>query len=228
MPIRCLIVDDEPLAIELMENYIAKTDRVELVKSFRNPLKAFDYLQENSVDLVFLDIQMPDLTGIELVKTLMDHTARWVFTTAYREHAVESYELKASDYLVKPFSFQRFLQAVDKVSEQIQHHQTARDYIHVKSEGKTFRISLADIVYVESCKDYIKINTMDGRSLVSYQHISHFEKDLPPSVFMRIHRAFIINIRQIVAFGSTSVHIGKEDLPIGRSYKEKVLAQLQR
>ncbi|MEQ9285637.1 MAG: LytTR family DNA-binding domain-containing protein [Cyclobacteriaceae bacterium] len=228
MEISCIAIDDEPLALELLEGYISKTSQLKLVKGFRNPVAAFDFLINHQIDLAFLDIQMPGLSGIDLATTLKaTKVPRFIFTTAYREYAVESYELMAIDYLVKPFSFQRFLQSVEKASAALCTNpiKESTGFINIKSEGKTFRLNFAEIEYVESFKDFIKINTTD-KSLTCYQHISNFSEQLPADHFLRIHRSFIVNLNKVVSFNATYLQIKGEELPIGRSYKEAVLAVL--
>lgn len=228
MNIRCVAIDDEPLALELLEGYISKTGQLELIRSFRNPVSAFDFLINHPVDLVFLDIQMPGISGIELAATLKaTNEPKFIFTTAYREYAVESYDLMALDYLVKPVSFQRFLQSVEKASAIISPSlpENTKDYINLKSEGKTFRLNFEEIEYIESFKDYIKVNTAN-KSLTCYQHISNFSEQLPANRFLRIHRSFIVNLGKVVSFNATYIQIKEEELPIGRSYKEAVLAVL--
>ncbi|MEQ6118071.1 LytTR family DNA-binding domain-containing protein [Reichenbachiella sp. MALMAid0571] len=223
MKISCIAVDDEPLALELVENFVSKISQLQLKMSFRKPIEAIDFLSKNSVDLVFLDIQMPLLNGLEFAEILKSSNApKLIFTTAFREFAVESYEHKGVDYLVKPFSFQRFLQAVNKV---IELKSMTSGYINIKSESKTFRVSFDDIEYIESFKDYIKVNTSE-RSLICYQHISNFAEQLPSDLFLRIHRSFIVNLSKIISFNSSYLELGSEELPIGRSYKEKVMSIL--
>lgn len=229
MPHSCIIIDDEPLALDLLENYIAKTNQLALKGRFDNPVDAFDFMKENDVELIFLDIEMPDLTGLELAGTL-GAGVKVIFTTAYREFAVDSYELDAVDYLLKPFSFQRFLAGVSRAfpmqrQDEIPGLASSQDPIHIKSDNKTFRIYPKDILYIESFKDYVKIHTAD-KSLISYQHISNMEKLLPEDGFLRIHRSFLIAIDKIEHFTSTAIVISGTELPIGRTFKETVAKKL--
>ena len=227
MRISCIAVDDEPLALELVESFISKISQLEFKRSFRKPVEAIEFLSKNSIDLVFLDIQMPLLNGLEFAEILKSsHAPKLIFTTAFREFAVESYEHTVVDYLVKPFSFQRFLQAVNKViALKSTDGNSSLNCINIKSESKTFRVPFDDIAYIESFKDYIKVNTSD-RSLICYQHISNFAEQLPSELFLRIHRSFIVNLSKVVSFNSSYLELGSEELPIGRSYKEKVMSIL--
>lgn len=231
MKIKCLIVDDEPLAIDIIESYIEKIDRLEIVAKCNNAVKAFEILQQKSVDLVFLDIQMPKLTGIDFLKAIKN-PPKIIFTTAYRDFAVEGFELDVLDYLVKPISFDRFLKAVNKYyqyasppKQPIAEKKQTDDAIYVKENKKVVKIHIADIYYIESIKDYVKIHTK-AKSVVTKQQISYFEDNLPEGKFLRIHRSFIIAIDKIEAFSSNAVDIDIEELPIGRSYKNSVLQVL--
>ena len=235
MKIRCMVVDDEPLAIDVLQNYVSRLNTLTLVASCRSTLEAFNTLQQEEVDLVFLDIQMPRMTGISLVKNL-EHPPKVVFTTAYRDFAVESYELSAIDYLVKPISFERFLKAIQKVENLYKQATQSRDTTHptpreevicIKSDNKTYRIPLHEITYIESFKDYVVVHT-PAEKLTTYQSISHWEQDLPADKFLRIHRSFLVPVDKIRAFSATMVQIGEEELPIGRTYKEVVMQVLSR
>ena len=236
--IKCLIVDDEELARKLVENYIQRLPHLEVVAKCANPLDAMQVLQKEKVDLMFLDIQMPELTGIEFLKTL-SHKPLIVFTTAYKEYALEGYELDVVDYLLKPFRFERFLQAVNKASNLLKKEtteiktiaadsiaeETAKDYILVKSEFKVFRIFYKDILYIESMKEYVAYHTADGRTL-SLGSLKKLQTDLPTQQFIRIHKSYIANINYITALEGNMVHIGDKKLPIGASYKEEVLKRV--
>lgn len=232
--ITCIIVDDEPLAIKLIETHIAKIPQLEVVATCQNPLDAFSVLKKERVDLLLLDIQMPIMTGIDFVKSL-PHIPSVIFTTAYREYAVESYELEVVDYLLKPISFTRFFKAINKflsareVTPSLNKvEETAIDslnYIFVNSNKKHIKILFADILYVESIKDYIRIHTKEQR-IVTKDKISEFEQKLPTS-FLRVHRSFIVNTQQISAFTAHDIEIGKMEIPIGGSYKQKVFERLK-
>lgn len=232
MKLRCYIVDDEPLAIEVLESYIQKYGRIDIAGTFQNALEAFKALQEESVDLIFLDIQMPGLNGIELLKTLQN-PPKVIFTTAYREFALQGFELNAVDYLLKPISFERFLKAVGKVSEQAKparntsNRSEADDPFLVVQDGKTMvRIKLAEIEYIESQKDYVTIRTESKDIRTRYQ-ISALEKKLSDDLFIRIHRSFIVSLKKIESWSATEMEVPGKTLPIGRTYKKEVLKKLE-
>ncbi|RIJ42874.1 LytR/AlgR family response regulator transcription factor [Pontibacter oryzae] len=234
MKLRCMIVDDEPLALDVLETFIERLDNLELVCRCNNAVEAYTCLQNEHIDLLFLDIQMPKLTGIDFLKSLA-HPPRVIFTTAYRDYAVEGFELNAVDYLLKPIAFERFLKAVSKVSASepfpaaatptttpasAQPYQEA--FIYLKADKKMVKVMLADILYIESLKDYIRVKT-DSKEIISYQKISFLEEKLPADKFLRIHRSFIVALDKIQAFSATAVDIGKTEIPIGRFYKTEVL-----
>lgn len=228
MKFKCLIIDDEPLAIKVIENYINRIDFLKLEGSYRSAIDAFNHLGKDDIDLLFLDIQMPQLTGIEFLRTL-SQAPQIIFTTASREHAVESYELNALDYLVKPIAFERFLMAVRKMisepspsSTPLSSSELINSFIYLKAENKVFKILFKNILYVESFKDYIVLHTQQGEALTSYQSLSHLEKSLPEEDFLRIHRSYLINLEHIHSFSSSFIHIADKELPIGRTYKEQV------
>jgi len=238
MTTKCLIVDDEPLAIELLETHIAHLEQLEIVGTCTNAIKAMNFLQQESVDLIFLDIQMPMLTGIEFLKSLKQPPSV-IFTTAYRDYAIEGFELDAVDYLLKPISFDRFFKAINRY---FQLHQAAaiptpsasalppripKDYLYLKINKKHHKIILSEIRYIESIKDYIKIHLAD-QELVAKEKISEFEQQLPSSTFLRIHRSFIINLAQLSAYTAQDVEIGSVEIPIGVSYKTGVMQVLAR
>jgi len=233
MSITCFIIDDEPLAIEVLESHIEKIDRLEVAGRFQNAVKAFEELQSNPVDLLFLDIQMPGLTGIDFVKTLK-HPPKIIFTTAYREYALEGYELDVVDYLLKPISFERFLQAVDKVykrlgkdhSESKTTEETTPSHLFAKVDKKKVRIPLDEILYIESQRDYALIVTESGEIQVR-QNISALEKRLRSEGFIRIHRSFIVSIKKIISWSATEIEVTGRQLPVGRTYKNEVMQKLE-
>ena len=229
MSLKCIIVDDEPLAIEIMESYVAKVDQLQLVSTFRNAVSAFTFLQEHPVDLIFLDIQMPKLSGIDFLKTLKD-PPKVIFTTAFRDYAIQGFELEIVDYLLKPIPFDRFLKAVAKVLHQpstpvsaAPKQEIASDnYVYFKVDKKMIKTKMADVLYIESIKDYVKVKTSD-KEIVTQQKISYLEESLPREQFLRIHRSFIVNLEKIDAYSATDVEIGKHSIPIGRNYKNDVM-----
>ncbi len=235
MKTKCLIVDDEPLAIEVIENHISQFDNLEVVATSRNAIKAFEILENEDIDLLFLDIQMPKLTGIDFLKSI-NNPPKVIFTTAYIDYALEGYELDVLDYLVKPISFQRFLKAINKyfalaksdvktntVSKQISENQ--KDFIFVQADRKKHKVLFSEIMYVESVKDYIKIHTKEKRLIVK-NTLTAFEDELPANNFIRVHRSYIINLEFITAYTSHDIEIDSLEIPIGISYKQKVFERL--
>lgn len=226
-------MDDEPLAIQIIQAHLAQIPDMELVASFENPLEAFELIKTSKIDLVFLDIQMPLLSGIDFVKTLV-HPPQIIFTTAHRNYAIESYELDVVDYLLKPITFIRFFKAVNKfknltnlsvstvdtVAPEMVH-----DHIYVNSNKKFIKVAFDQILYVESIKDYVHIHTVT-QSIITKDKISGFGDKLPGN-FKRIHRSFIVNTLHVNAFTATHVEIGQKELPIGNSYKNEVISFLK-
>jgi len=232
MPINCLIVDDEPLAIEILQSYVDRIDSIHLVDTCTNALKAFDIVKKQPIDLIFLDIQMPGLTGIEFLKALKP-APQVIFTTAYRDYAVESYELNVVDYLVKPIAFDRFMMAVNKVVEDLPVPVSASEpstddspYLFLKSDRKMVKVYLKDITYIEGLKDYVRVKTADGKEIVSLQKISYLEEKLPSDCFLRIHKSYLVSKKRIDAFSASQVEIGEASIPIGRSYKQEIMQVL--
>lgn len=228
----CIIIDDEPLAIRLITRHVEQLPELELLKSFQNPIEAFNFVKSNAVDLIFLDIQMPTLTGVEFVKSL-NHKPGIIFTTAFRDYAVESYELNVVDYLVKPITFPRLLTAVHKFLGQKKEtavmspapESEIKNYFYVNANKKRIKVSYEKIDYIESIKDYIRIHMGEERVITKHT-ISDFEKKLPDN-FLRIHRSFIVNKNKLTAFTLQDVEIGKKEIPIGGSYKKEVLKILE-
>lgn len=228
---KCIIVDDEPLAIEVIESHLEKLDDVDIVAKCNNALSAFEILQKQHIDLVFLDIQMPKLTGIDFLKTLRN-PPKVIFTTAYREFALESYDLNAVDYLLKPISFDRLLKAIGKVYEQQPASipslkvptTTAEDdaYIYVKADKKMVKIILNAVLYIESLKDYVRIKTLD-KTIITHQKISYLEEKLPENEFLRVHRSYLVAISKVDSFTTSTIEIGDFEVPIGRNYKNQVV-----
>lgn len=225
---RCLIVDDEPLAAALLKSYVETVEEFELPGVCHNALDALSLLRRQEVDLIFLDIQMPRLTGLEFIRSLTNPPAV-IFTTAHREFAVEGFELDATDYLVKPFSLDRFLRAVDKVlrRENVPPPKAYDEpYVYYRVDRQQVKVFLKDILWIESLKDYIKIVLEGNKSLITYQRISYAEENLPASLFLRIHRSFIVAKNKVTAYKADEVMVGKQVLPVGNSYKQKVMEEL--
>ncbi len=234
---RCLLVDDEPLAIEVLEKYIEAVDQLQVVGTCRNAFQAMEFLQKNPVDLIFLDIHMPKLTGTSFVRTLQ-HPPKIIFTTAYKEHAIDAFELDAVDYLLKPISLERFLRAVNKLTQTTFTHpeempviaEAASGFIYFRSDRKMVKLFYDEILYIESIKDYIKIVREGNAPLLVKQSISSTEELLPPNLFLRIHRSFIVALQKISAFTNNDVEIQRIEIPIGRLYKPQLqkIAELKR
>ncbi|MFT5618468.1 MAG: two-component system LytT family response regulator [Arenicella sp.] len=229
MKYKCVIVDDEELARELIETHLSQLDEFELVASCESALEAQKILRTESVDLLFLDIEMPVLKGTDFLKSLTIQP-KVIFTTAYRDYAIEGFELNAIDYLLKPIVFERFFKAVSKFLEssyENTHAETppeSKDYIYVQSKRKNIRINLSEVLYIESVKDYVRIH-LKTEDITFKSSITSFYEKLDTH-FLRIHRSFIVNTRQVTAFTKNDVEIGQQEIPIGEMYKEEVLRRL--
>ena len=225
--IKTLLVDDEPLALDILESYVEKLPDLELVGRCENAIDANEVIRSGEVDLVFLDIQMPQMTGIELLKMLPNPPCV-VFTTAFAEYAVEGFELNATDYLLKPIAFDRFLKAVNKVKEVIgkKGELKSEEFFFVKADKKLVKIHYDEILYIEGLKDYVIIKKEEGR-VIALQTMKSLESKLPDDKFMRVHRSYIINVNKIKAIVGNSIEIiesGKPKvIPIGKNYKEDLL-----
>jgi len=227
--LNCVIVEDEPLARNLMIEYVKKVPSLTLIEACSNPLAVIDVLRSNQVDLLFLDVQMPELTGISLLKVLQKRPLV-ILTTAYSEYALEGYELDVADYLLKPITFERFLKAIDKVTQRLEAksapvvtekivHEIGQPFVFVKDGTKLVKVLLEDILYVEGLKDYVTIHTRD-RKIVSLQRLKALEDQLPSDQFIRIHNSFIIALRAIDVIHKGDVQIRDAMLPIGETYKK--------
>lgn len=215
--INCIIVDDEPLAASLLENHITKIDDLKLTGKAENAMQAYKILQNQPVDLMFLDIQMPHLNGIEFLKSLPQRP-KTIFTTAYRDFAIEGFELEAVDYLLKPITFERFFKAAERILRN-----TAggiEDFILIKTDGMHRKISLSEIVFFESQGNDIKVVLNTQESFISKTKITDLEKTLSGKGFVRIHRSFMINTAFVTAFNNNEVKAGHHQIPVGRSYKQ--------
>ncbi|WP_291861392.1 LytTR family DNA-binding domain-containing protein [Marinilabilia sp.] len=227
----CIIIDDEPIAIRIIKEHLAAFDSLQCMDGFTNPVKAMEFLSTQRVDLIFLDINMPGISGIELLKTLQYKPAI-IFTTAYREYAVDAFELDALDYLVKPISFERFARAVNKflnlttTGNEPPELSDDKKYIILKSDKKKYKVTFRDIEFIESLDNYIQVHTRQKGKLVCYETLSSIEQQLPGDDFLRIHRSFIINVHHIKAFTASYIEIGNIKLTIGRNYKEEVMKRL--
>ena len=237
-PVKCLIVDDEPLARDVIQRYIEKVPTLCLAGECGNAIDALVFLQDQQVDLVFLDIRMPHLSGTEFVKALRN-TPKIIFTTAHKEYALEGFELDVIDYLLKPIRFERFLRAVSKAFPQKKEELTGNTlpvishdkkinsgFIYLKSDRKMVKVMLDDILFIESARDYLKVYTLNN-AIVTRQTISSIEAMLSDDEFIRIHRSYIVSIKKINSFTHETVEIGKNELPIGKFYLNSFL-KLQR
>lgn len=235
-PANCIIVDDEPVAREILENHLERIDTITVVASCKSAIEAFKIINTHPVDLIFLDINMPDISGLSFAKS-MSKEYKVIFTTAYREYAVDGFDLKAVDYLLKPISFERLLQGINKFfeenlakvpkpSEEI--HIEKDDFIFVRSDRKMVKVNFKDIIYIESLSDYIKIHLEGQKVLVTRDTLSNIEARLPISDFIRIHRSFIVSMHNIETFTSDTIGIGKHEVPISRSYRDAVIEKLSR
>lgn len=224
--IKCLVIEDEPLAQNVLKKYIADHPSLELVAVCDHALDAQSYLSSQQVAVLFLDINLPQLSGISFLKTL-PHPPLVIFTTAYTEYAVEGFELDAIDYLVKPFSFERFLKAINKALEQLQRPApVAPAAIFVRADKKVYKINLDDILYLEALDDYVKLVTASGSYLVS-DTLKGMLEELPASQFIRVHKSYAIAKNKIVFFEGNYVKIGSTDIPIGASYREDIFNRLK-
>lgn len=218
--INCIIVDDEPLAIQLLESHISKIETLKLVGTAKSAIEAYHFLQEKPIDLLFLDIQMPDLNGIDFLKSL-NKKPKTIFTTAYREFAIEGFELEAVDYILKPITFERFFKAVDRVLRNVSIEKPAEEFILLRAEGLQRKMILKDIVYFEGNGNDVKIVLKGGSHLVAKNKISELNDVLSEKGFIRVHRSFLINSQYVTAFNNDEVVLEKSSIPVGRSYKKE-------
>lgn len=241
MTLTCVILEDEPLARSLMEAYVSKVPHLQLVNSFSNSLEALDFLRENKVDILFSDIQMPDITGIALLK-ILSKKPLVILTTAYSEYAIEGYELDVFDYLLKPISFERFLKSVEKATlrltnteaeksivniQPVQNQEVAPNFIFIKDGTKLIKITLDEILYIEGLKDYVSIYTKD-KKIVSLQTLKSLETQLPQNQFIRVHNSYIIAFNAIEVVDKERILIGKNYIPISDTYKKAFKEYLEK
>ena len=228
--IKCLLVDDEPTALDILQNHLSKIEMIEIVGRCKNATEAFNSISSNEVDLIFLDINMPGISGISFARSI-NRSIKIIFTTAYREYAIEGFDLHAVDYLLKPISYERLLDAVTNYREQHLQKQvlsqagTKSDFIFLKIDRKMHKIDFNKILWIESLSDYLKIKTTDGAK-VTRETISGLEAKLPNN-FLRIHRSFIVALKRIDRYSTEEVIVNGKSLPISRSYKEDVLKKLE-
>lgn len=235
--IKCAIIDDESLAIRLLANYVQKTPTLELVGKFNKATQALPLLQKEEVDLLFLDIEMPDLTGLEFIK-LLKNKPLVILTTAYSQYAIDGFDLDVSDYLLKPITFERFLKAVNKASEVwqlkkgkaeqeqsisvVKDKEVKKDYFWVKADQKLLKVFFKDILYIEGLKEYVSIYTVHNQRIIFLEALKNLEESLPYPPFVRCHKSYIVSLDKVVAIVDNYLEINKKLIPIGASYKERV------
>ena len=235
MKLRCLLIDDEPPALKVLESHISQINGLEIVAQCKNALEALDVLGSKTVDLMFLDIKMPKILGTDFLKNL-SHPPKVIFVTAYRDYAVDGYELDAVDFLVKPVSFERFVKAITKV-QRMMGQETASPANNNKSNTEAFvylkvdrimqKVFVDDILYIESWKDYIKVFLTTGKNVLVKQSISAMENLLSDHKFLRIHRSYIVSTDKISGYNALTIKINSTEIPIGRLYKQAVMEVLQ-
>jgi DNA-binding LytR/AlgR family response regulator len=235
MKLRCLLIDDEPPALKVLESHISNVNGVEIVAQCKNAIEALDVLHQKAIDVIFLDIKMPKILGTEFLKNL-SHPPKVIFVTAYREYAVEGYELDAVDYLVKPVSFERFVKAITKLKRMMGHETISQkdDYnpnpeafVYLKVEKNMQKVIINEIVYIESWKDYVKLFLTSSKNLLVKQSIGSMENLLSEHRFLRVHRSYMVSVNKISGYNGLSVQVAATEIPIGRLYKQVVMEMLQ-
>lgn len=224
MTISCIIIEDEPLAADKLEGFVKRSPYLELNGKFHSSLEGLKYIKENPIDLVFLDIQMDEMTGIELLESL-SQKPHVILTTAYQEYALRGYELHVSDYLLKPFDFTRFLKAVDKVYEDFSLRTQASDKqgnnLFVKTEYRIEKVPIDSIRYIEGMSDYLRIHTSEGKPIMCLQKFASFEAALPGNNFVRVHKSYLVAIDKINSIERSVIRMGEVHIPIGKTYQDK-------
>lgn len=230
MAIRTAIVDDEPLAVDILSDYVNKTNSLELIEAGTDVYKILKLVQDGNIDLLLLDIQMPELTGLQFMK-IAGNKCRVIITTAYTEYALDGYEYNVVDYLLKPISYERFLKAISKIEQTpLSGNKPLQkaDHIFIKSEYRLIRINLADILYIESLRDYIAIHTVDKQKIMSLESLRNLETILPADEFIRVHKSYIIPIKKISFVEKSRIIINNEYIPIGDSYQERFFKSISK
>jgi two-component system, LytTR family, response regulator len=223
--IKCIAIDDEPISLEVIKQYVCQIPVVDLTKVFTDAIQALNFLKTHPTDLILLDIQMPDISGLQLIKSLPEKP-NFIFTTAYSEYAVKGFELEAIDYLVKPFTFERFMTAILKVKKILDQKpgivNPLREHIFVKSEYYSVKINLDEILYIEGLDDYIKIYIQNSKPVLSLMSLKSIFEKLPKNQFMRVHRSFIVPLRSIHSIRNRKIYLDQREIPIGETYQESV------
>lgn len=230
MNIKCIIVDDEPLAVSIMEGYINKIPNIEIIGTFNSAVSVYDFMKTNTVDLMFLDVEMPDLSGLDFLRTLKTKPYV-VLTTANRNYAINGFDLNVDDYILKPVTFERLIKSINRVIESIDSHQSVKneynqlDFLYLKENKRMVKVFLNEILFIESIKDYVKVVT-SSKTVITKQQISYFETIFDSNHFLRVHRSFIVSKDKIDAFSYSSIEVGSVEIPIGRKYKDFVISEL--
>lgn len=223
----CMIVDDEPLAVELLAGFVSRIPFLDLKKKSENAIEALEYFKKHPVDLIFVDIQMPDISGIELLSNLVPRPLV-IFTTAYAEYALEGFELEAVDYLVKPFLFERFVKATEKARQRSAYETnsaTVNDHMFIRSGYETIKLNYSEIKLIEALRDYVQIHT-DTRRITSLKSMKEILDVLPKEFFIRVHRSYIVPFSRVTAYNANYITIGTQKIPIGPSFRKKTLKAL--
>lgn len=226
--VRCAIVDDEQPARELLVNFAARIPTLEVVGMFKSPLEVIPLIHEQKIDLLFLDIQMPDISGVDFLKSIRN-VPEVIFTTAYSEYALEGYDLDVRDYLLKPFSFDRFLKAYQKVydhSLQKDNPRTSDEFLNINADHRIYRVRFDDILYIEGMREYVAFHTRDGNRIIALQSMKMLEETLPPD-FIRTHRSYIVRLDRVKFLEGNTLKLHDREIPVGASYKDKVLESLK-
>ncbi|EPR73524.1 Two-component system response regulator [Winogradskyella psychrotolerans RS-3] len=239
---KCIIIDDEPLAIGVIESYCQALGAVEVISTFTNAIEALDFINNNRIDLVFSDIEMPNISGIELIRSLEGKVPYFIFTTAYPEYALEGFDLNAVDYLMKPIPFPRFLKAVNRVKEMMKLNEVSTsvhissaggeapthedDFIFVKSEYENLKIDIKEIKHIQGLKDYLKIHSENAKPILTLMSFKEMQSKLPETMFIRVHRSYLVNVNKITSIQKNRIIIKEERIPIGESYKSMVYSRL--
>jgi len=219
--IRCVIIDDEPAAREILTSYVSKVSSIKLMETFSSSLAAREYLKVNDTDLLLLDIEMPNLTGIELLNSL-PKSPEVIFTTAYSEYAIDGYELSVIDYLLKPISMERFLKAIDKAEKKLEHQNTQNNCLKVKADGRIYQLPHEEILFAESMGDYITIYTQE-KKITFYQTMKSLNQSLPSQEYERVHKSYLVRLSAIEYLEGNQIKIGEHTIPIGKTFKEKFM-----
>jgi two-component system, LytTR family, response regulator len=232
MQINCIAIDDEPLALSKLEGFISRVPDLKLVRTFDNAIEAVVWLKENHADLIFLDIQMEQLTGIQFLE-VTGTTSSIIITSAYDQYAIKGFELNVTDYILKPFSFQRFLQAISKVVDQISQNKNSRSsssvnegFIFVKTEYRLERVDIDQILYIEGMKDYLRIICND-KKIMTLQSFSKIEESLPQTRFCRVHKSYIVSIDKIKSIERNVIVIGDQRIPVSNTYRESFFSRIK-